>query len=227
MLPLLFAVAHASEGFAGLVLPNASPMEAGHGYAGLQGVALLMAYGGAVPVPGLQAGVAPDDRFALTVHAAAVPQGEVGLGLVGARYLAVDGERFRVAPWLAAGGMAFDGRGYGWVYGSIEVDGVVLGGVALEVGGPRFQFDVSVPLVGVPVGGWIEYDDPTQALIWLAGTELGFNWRVGERHEVRLGQESMLPTFAWRWYGEHVYTEVAAGSIGVVSFASLAVGGRF
>lgn len=220
----LVALAHAQQD--GWVLPNAARMEAGQGYAGLGGMALTN-YGSAEPAVLVQAGVAPDDRVAFHLRGVVFPNLEGAFGLVGVRYLALDRPGVRLAPWAGVGGMLYDQRGYGWRWGSVGADGVVVAGVALEAGGERAWFDLSAPVVGVPVGGWTTIQDPTSLFIWVAGVELGGNFRVGERHLIRVGQESFLPSLTWRWLGDHVYTELNVSTAIVVNAVSFGVGGRF
>lgn len=218
------ALAHAQQD--GWVLPNAARMETGEGYAGLGGVALTN-YGYVEPAVLVQAGVAPDERVAFHLRGVVFPNLEGAFGLVGVRYLALDRERVRLAPWAGVGGMLHDERGYGWRWGSVGADGVVVAGVALEAGGERVWFDLSAPVVGAPVGGWTTFQDPRLYFIWLAGTEIGADFRVGERHLLRVGQESLAPSFTWRWLGDHVYTELNVSTAIMVNVVSFAVGGRF
>lgn len=230
---LLLSVAAASEGFAGLVLPNASPMEAGDGFAGAHAYVhrdpFSWAGGG-----GIEAVVAPHDRVALSMRALVVPdEWPIVLGLVGARYLAVEGDRFRLAPWVGLGGLVQYEAGNFW--DGPEGGGLAVGGLALEAGGPRLRFDLSSPLLGVPLGwlaGPAQKDSgggeywPYVALnlfVWVAATELGVTWRAAEHHEVRLGMESVVPTLAWRYLGEHVYLQLTATTRG----GDAALGVRF
>jgi hypothetical protein len=174
----------------GFLWPGAAPMAAGSGRVSVGAVGgwlLVEPPFVEVPVPvaggggELSAAWAPSRRVAVTVAGGGggLTTGDTALAAMGtARFLVVDGERVRVAPWLAGGhaGSPF-----------------ATGGVALEVPFYDVLIDVSLPLGGAAFGETVTFV-PTMLLV-----EAGFTWRLGEFTSFRLGYLAAAASWSWRW----------------------------
>ncbi|MFZ5477038.1 MAG: hypothetical protein ACOZNI_09715 [Myxococcota bacterium] len=194
----------------GFLWPGAAPMEAGSGrvsVGALGGWLLLEPFFVDVPVPlagaaaELSAAWAPTERLAFTAAggAGALTTGDVGVaGLATARLVAFDGERLRVAPWVAGG---------------LAGEPFATGGVALETAFYDVAIDVSVPFGGAAFGDDVSFV-PTMLL-----AEAGFTWRLGEHTRFRLGYVAAAASWSWRWRKGPLsvelggYTNVVSGNL--------------
>jgi len=156
------------------------------------------------------------------------------MGVAGISVLAVDRDRWRLAPWVGTAG--------GWKLGpgapttdpnepssafseaaSRGFGGVVGAGVALEVTSERLSWDLSLPLAGWMI--WQVVPDPKLASIpgpaWKAALllpypEAGVSWAVSGRDTLRFGLLASVPSFRWRHDMDHAFFELnAATSIGL------------
>lgn len=98
------------------------------------------------------------------------------------RYVVIDHEHVRLAPWIGAATV-------------ILADGA-WAGVALEAGGRVLSFDVSAPLVGLTEAHGRAALLPYPELFVV--TNLGLTWHVTPTEGVRLGAEDLGPSLAWR-----------------------------
>ncbi len=156
------------------------------------------------------------------------------MGVAGVSVLVVERDRWRMAPWVGAAG--------GWKRenGTVTSDpgqpssafsaaasqglgGVVGTGVALEVSGDRFAWDLSLP-----IAGWMVWQtDPDPRLTSLSGPawkpalllpypEAGISWRLTDADTMRFGLLASVPSIRWRHDQDHAFFEIsAATSIGL------------
>lgn len=151
---------------------------------------------------------APTRRGALTATVGAGVgrlTGEEARGLgavVSGRWLVLDDERARIAPFVAVAG------------GTTDTAGAVIagGGVAAEIPFYSVVFDVSLPVGGVVVAGSLPdvplTPGPFAPLFVL--TEAGFSWRLGSSSSFRLGYLAAATTWSWRWHRGPLTVEVSA-----------------
>ncbi|MBM4366982.1 MAG: hypothetical protein FJ102_12285 [Deltaproteobacteria bacterium] len=210
MLSLLVSLASANEISAGYVFPGAAAADRGSMSVGASGGMLATSTEG-VSVVTLDAALAPTDRLGLRASFLGAGEGNPLAGVsgatLGARYLVVDKEKFRFAPFGAVA--------VGSVAGGDTLGGFAAG-VALEAGGERVWFDCAVPVVAgllTPDG----YGDDTVTVVGFpltaAGSELGVNWRMGEHHRLRAGVVSVAPVLSYRYEATHWYAGATAGGI--------------
>ncbi|MFZ5475502.1 MAG: hypothetical protein ACOZNI_01900 [Myxococcota bacterium] len=211
------------------LLPGADPVAAGAGDAHVGVFALGAVAAGSCsgpddcsgPILGVFAGpvlsgrVGLTDRVAAQGAAAGVATPDFSAGYVGGalavRALVVDGARVRVAPWIA--GM---GAGFVDLYAGT-------GGIALDVGGDRVRFDLSVPVVALAYDG----RDVGVTAGSLLASEVGFAWMLGRGHAVRVGMWSLAPGLAWSWAGDRWTADVAVHSLGLLTLGQARLGVRF
>ncbi len=227
MLSLLVSLASANEISAGYVFPGAAAADRGSMSVGASG-GMLMGSSEDVSFVTLDAALAPTDRLGLRANFFSVGQASplVGAGgaSLGARYLAVDKEKFRFAPFGAVA--------IGSVAGS-ETLGGFAAGIALEAGSDKVWFDCAVPLVAglvTPDG----YSDDNVTVVGFpltaAGSELGVSWKMGEHHRLRAGVVSVAPMLSYRYEASHWYVGATAGGItvpGAPGGLSIEGGARF
>lgn len=227
MLPLLVSLASANEISAGYVFPGAAAADKGSMSVGASGGVLTTSSEG-VSVVTLDAALAPTDRLGLRANFLGAGQGSPLSGVsgatLGARYLVVDKEKFRFAPFGAVA--------VGSVAGSDTLGGFAAG-VALEAGGNTVWFDCAVPvLAGLVTPDGYADDNVTMVGFPLtaAGSELGVNWKVGEHHRLRAGLVSVAPMLSYRYEATHWYVGATAGGIAVPEAPgglSIEAGARF
>lgn len=132
----------------------------------------------------LSAAWAPGGRVAFTAAAGVgglTTSASGWAGLATARWLALDDERVRLAPWVAGGALA--GAPF------------ATGGLAVEVPFHAVLVDASVPLGGATFG---EAGPAFLATPLLA--EVGFTWRIGDHTTFRLGYLAAAASWSWRWH---------------------------
>jgi hypothetical protein len=145
------------------------------------------------------------------------------MGVAGISVLAVDRDRWRLAPWIgAAGGWKRTAPELGTeaataysAAAGLGVGGTLGAGVALEVSAERLSWDLSLPLAG-----WMTWQaDECQAhklALLLPYPEAGISWAVSGRDTLRFGLLASVPSFRWRHDADHAFFEIsAATSIGL------------
>lgn len=227
MLSLLASFAFANEISAGYLFPGAAAADKGSVNAGASGG---MIFTGSSPISfvSLDASVAPTDRLGLRASFVTagdvLPTDGVAGATFGARYLLVNTEKLRVAPFVMAG--------IGGAPGDVAFGGLAAG-VSLEAGGPNVWFDCAVPLVGALIAPDGYAEDSVTAVgfpLTVVGTELGVNGKIGEHHHLRAGLASAVPVVSYRYEASRWYLGVTAGALPIESaLAALSIegGARF
>ncbi|MES2639771.1 MAG: hypothetical protein V4850_09820 [Myxococcota bacterium] len=177
-----------------LVMPTAVAQPPGSGQVAIGAVVT----GGETPgvAATLRGAVGITDRLAIS-GGLMEPLGGLLLGL---RYNVVQTDTFRFAPF---------------VFGAVDDDLVTLApvdaagalgagvGVALEGGGETFRFDASLPLVATSVNPLV---NPLH--VPLVGSSFGLGVRLGARHSLRFGVESLFsPGVTWRYAPDRWYVQ--------------------
>ena len=205
----------------GLVSPPATAVEAPTVTAGVGTVVVhvegyCVAAGGCGPAYSAALGATVGAEAPLGAHGAVgvvalggwVEAGSFGGAGLRLRRAVVERPGLRVAPWVTLAGGALDGEG------SL----VMLGGMALDAGGDRARFDLSVPLLGILAdpGTAVEAGVLVPAV---AFGEMGVRFPVGSHSSLRLGTAGMAPGVDWRREvgGEGMVLEVGAHGLGFVN----------
>lgn len=129
----------------------------------------------------------------------------------GARYNLVEGDTFRLAPFLASARWAWEG-----------IEGAAAG-LALEGGGDRVRWDLSLPLVGVmsdrakDCPGCYE----VQPYMPIFG-EAGVSVALGEHDLLRVGTTSAAPNVAWRHLRERWFLGATLVVVPAYRFSEIA-----
>lgn len=161
-------------------------------------------------------------RFAIEGMAAAGGSTRLdtfSLNRVGVRFQAVTTDRFRLAPYLTAGTVGWQGDVATWW----------LPGVALEAGSEASFVDLSMAM---PIS-FLWTDAPEDMLLAeLALMELGWNLRVAPSHTLRVAKTLTGGTLSWRWRGGTFHTGVSLGVAAMVddrvtTLGQAQVGARF
>lgn len=192
---LLFAAALAADR-SGLYLPGAAPFSG----------AEVTLRGGAIGVDSapaflsLHATAALGDRVAVSGSlgmggslAGGLALDPLREGTLAARFLVLDGEKVRLAPWVGVGSVSY------WADGS--QDGALSGfivGVAGEAGGERAWVDASVPVYGNFAFGSATWGGDAGTLEVLRLSEVGLNFGLDGHNRVRVGMVSFLPNVGWQ-----------------------------
>jgi hypothetical protein len=209
-----FQVARAEDA-PGLYLPGASTWDSGSVEVGLGAGTAGIWYNlqASVSVGFVEAAWAPTDRLAVRGRLGAAngtflgqTSSTFGAGTMEARFLAVSGPKFRLAPWIVAAG----------TYAAACSPCGMLG-IALEAGGERVTFDASVPVVSYAAGG---------IGLPLPGLELGVRWRFDGGSSVRLGTIGPLPSLNYRREWEIGWFEVGGASLVLVNAVRVGGGWR-
>lgn len=192
---LLFTAALAADR-SGLYLPGAAP------FAGAE----VTLRGGAVGVQSAPAFVSLNATAALGDRVAV--SGSLGMGgslagglaldparegAVAARFLVLDGDHVRLAPWVGIGSMSYRIGG--------DPDGALTGfvvGVAGEAGGDGAWVDASVPVYGNFALGGGQWGGDAGTLEVLRLSEVGLNFRLDGHNRLRVGMVSFLPNAGWQ-----------------------------
>jgi hypothetical protein len=235
--PLLLAsIALADDSPAGL-LPGAAPMAAGArevgGEVGALGVVGFFGDGlRASPAAAGVLTVAPSDNLAVRLRAGgslAFDAAPGAFATLEGRYVVSDLGGFRFAPWVAFAGVPETG-----------VLGVA--GAALEVGGERVVFDLSVPIFAgsVTAGAYEAAPLPSggsaaRRTVVVDGrvgspaalTQLGVRWQVSGKDTLRVGLTSLAPTFGIRHDEERWFLDATVASLVAFNGARVGVGAKF
>lgn len=145
-------------------------------------------------------------------------------GAFGGRFLAVNNERFHLAPTLFVAG-----------FGSVSSTGgagsglMVMAGVAMEGGWDRVRLDLSTSLAGATRAVPDFFNDP---MVWyppnaLAFTEAGVSIRLNEHNDLRVGLISLVPGVRWRHEQDRWFVEAGLASAGAITLAEGQVGLSF
>lgn len=154
-----------------------------------------------------------------------LPSGAIiGGPIFGARFLAVDTPKFRLAPTLVLAGFgsasSTGGRGSGLM---------VMAGLAIEGGWDKVRLDLSTSLLGATRAVPDFFDGP---LLWippnaLVFSEAGVSFPIGEHHALRLGMLSTVPSVRWRYDADRFYIDAGVASLGVINLAQAHLGVSF
>lgn len=200
LLPLALAAEPAPVYTADPGYPGAHPVEAGHGQLGLSAG---LAAPGLVGHLGGELGLT--DRLSL---------GATG-GMTSTAADASAHLRFNVVHRDAVHVGVFAGYG-GLVLGSDGERGHgPMAGLAVEAGGERVRFDLTVPVM-VPVDGLEDDDDLGLRVLGsaLMGTKVGVSWRLAPEHQLRVGfQNPGTPAVDYTWSGGRLYGGAGAGLV--------------
>lgn len=136
---------------------------------------------------------------------------------LGARYLIYSSEQLSIAPFAVLVGR----------YRIKPADLYTLSalGVAFEGGWERVRLDASVPLVGYTTGS--NYPRGSTGLpgsYLLLTLEAGVSVALNERHSLRLGVLSVLPTVSWRYDAPAWFLESSVSSLGTISVGQVRAG---
>lgn len=138
---------------------------------------------------------------------------------LGGRYRLIDHPGFRLAPFVATAAH----------FAEAGIDNRLTGriGLALEGGGARWRYDLSLPVFGV---AWFPDPDvessfsllyPIESFLTVEG---GVSYLFPEHHRLRLGLVGIFPALSYRYDGSlastHVFVEVLAGTMGPNSLFS-------
>lgn len=183
----LLQPALAWEGQPGLWLPGATQM---HAVSGRAGVGVLFDQSGEQLV--LNGIVGATSRLAINLAGEAGRQGS-GLG-VGARYIVLSKEGFRLAPYAQL--QLYDHHSEAWL------------GLAGSVTGDTVGVDASLTLIGANTSnGQGALVLPPRALAWF---EAGLTFHPAHNQELRVGaisQDHFQLVATYRWHGNWWYVE--------------------
>ena len=227
MLLILASLAFANDVSAGYLFPGAGASAKGSASVGVSG-GMLFGGGDGTTFLTLDASVAPTERLGFRVSFLTGGEGSPTAGLaggaVGVRYLVVDTEKLRVAPFATGGVGALTGE---------QALGGLAAGLSLEAGGKNVWFDCSVPLVGALISPDGFAEDNVAVIgfpLTALGSELGVNAKVAEHHHFRAGLASAVPVLSYRYQNEHWYLGVTGGTLPIgatLSALSIQGGARF
>jgi len=184
-----------------VLLPEASPLEQGHGSAVAQGIANDIA--DTWSATGMvRARIGVTDRFIVGAHVGpylypdptrlwAYEPMDAHLGGLQMHYNVLQSDSFNLGPWVGA-------------IGAIRPDTTTVytaTGMALEGGGELVRYDLSVPLFL----GALSADGATGALtpLILAGSEGGLTFHPHEEHSLRVGATSLIPHLDYRYTADN------------------------
>jgi len=222
MVPLLLALVHrasATPGYNGALHIGAQPIDE-VAWAGTGGGAAwsVLDANAAYGVLGLEAGASFAKRgavhlmFGTDATAQAVPVAVAG------RWLAVDGEDFRLAVTLQSLVVPIVGD-------EIDVDWdlwtATSPGVAIDTGGKVVRFDLALPIWGIT-----SYDGavgPSRTVFPLYGT-MGIDFLVNDKQRIRFGVPEL---FSWHVEGKRYYFDLGGVTIGVAGALWGKIGARF
>ena len=219
MILLLLCAALAADRQPSLVLPGAVPLPARTGETswGLAGgyVAGDLDQGDLGPIVTGLWGVG--DKIALSGGLGFSVLAPAAWPVIGARYVIVANERLNIAPFAVIVGR----------YRVKPADFYTLSalGVAVEGGWERVRLDASVPLVGYTTGS--NYPRGSTGLpgsYLLLTLEAGASVTVTDRHSLRLGVMSVLPTLSWRYDADAWFLESSVSSVGSISVLQVRAG---
>ncbi len=157
------------------------------------------------------------------------------MGVVGLSVLAVDRERWRLAPWVGAAGGWKQTEGDPATEAStafseaaqLGFGGVIGAGVALEVDAEKVSWDLSLPLAG-----WMTWqaDEGTaqRPALLLPYPEAGISWHLSDADSMRFGLLASVPSIRWRHDWAHAFTELSAATsvgLGQLGDGDLLLGG--
>lgn len=215
MIALFASLSFAMDGLDGPLLPGASALDAGHGHIagfGTAGAVLLESEGS---YAGGQFGIGLTNRIAVfgLVGRTSLLDGPVGLHQASVRLHAVSTDAFNLALFLTHQGA--------WRRPHQASLGV---GLALEGGGERVRYDVTVPtFVGVRTR--LREGDWGLGLGNLVpGFDLGVTFGTHRVSRLRLGFPA---SFTWQVRGRHLFFDLSVTPLVVVLGASARVGVRF
>jgi len=194
----------------GLYLPGANVQQAGHGDV-IAGAFFYSLDSEAYSGLNVRASGAITDKIA--VDASFFYSGDIGGGvdpggmlpLIAGRYLVHQGDYVNFAI-IAGNASAI------WNNGTERVvDNYTAAGFALEGGGDRVRWDVSLPFIGFEhyaPPDMIPYNAVLLLPVTIQAAETGVTFRFAETSAVRLGQASLLPNATYRYSGRIVLWEV-------------------
>lgn len=180
--------------------PGAHPVEAGHGQVG---IAAGMAVPGLVGRAGAEVGLT--DRLSLGATGGITSTAGDASGHL--RYNLVHRDTVHFGVFAGYGGVAVGSDGE-------RAHGPMLG-VALEGGGERVRFDLTVPVI-LPVEGFSDIDELGLPALGsaLTGTRVGASWRLSPQHHLRVGfRNPATPALDYTWTSRHLYAGVGAGVV--------------
>jgi hypothetical protein len=211
---LLSSLSFAADLQPAAILPGAAPAEAGSASVSVGVGGYAAVFVGAGTYGSTHISWAPSDQVQLSFDAfqALSRQQFEGVAALGSvRVLAVDTERFRLAPTLSMGGIPV-----GWSMAP---------GLAMEGGGEVIRWDASVSLLTFGVGGGQAYVGPLYS--GLAASEAGLSCLLGDHNRVRVGMVSALPSVSWKHTRKHWHLDMTVASLLVVNMVQLRTGVRF
>jgi hypothetical protein len=216
VIQLLATVAHAADGVDGVLLPGASPLEATASIGAWAGGGAAL-FAGSVGFVGVEASLALGPRWALFATGfVSTPEIELGpTQLTSLRWLAVDRPGVHLAPMLSV--VSIYER---------PLQGSVGPGLAMEGGGERWRFDLSVPTIA---GVGAHFDDYGEyglgPAILAEASELGVTRHGDGAGRFRIG--IVPPSLGWGLRTDRLYVDVS-GMFALIAFGgTVKVGGRF
>lgn len=180
--------------------PGAHPVDAGHGQVGLAaGIALP----GLVGHVGAEVGLT--DRLSLGATGGITSSAGDASGNL--RYDLVHRDNVHVGLFAGYGGLVLGSDGD-------RVHGPMLG-FALEGGGERVRFDLTVPVI-LSVEGLSDIDELGLPALGsaLMGTRVGASWRLSPHNHLRVGfRNPATPALDYTWTSGHLYAGAGAGVV--------------
>ncbi len=217
-------LAAASPGSAGALHMGSLPVPSGTTWVGAASGAAWSVEGEWFGLtPGIEVGGAPTDRTVISVQGGTVLADDPGTSLttvplaLGARWTFHERPGLRVAAtWNSVAVRYWDpeprfgDESFLWTGHSP--------GLALDAGGERVRFDLSVPVWGIT--SWDRYVGLAPSPFPMGAT-IGLGVQVAEGHRLRFGLPEL---FQWSWRHERVYLDLGGLPLGVVGAVWAKVG---